>query len=171
VGRRGGRRAGRLAWALGGRAAAAAGARAPSLAALLCAFAVTSHGGAPALARLPVAGVAATEAAVLAQRDAIGVVALALVGLVVAMFAVLAGEGHCDSYVSARHVEVPAVVMGLDEEKPRPARGRSSVARPSQARRRGGRRAITVASWHSEHVSSRPRAGDRSTPAAPRGAA
>src|SRR6266576_125968 len=104
--RLGGRRASCLTSALG-RPAAPARCRAPPLAALLCAFAVTSHGGDPALTRLPVARVPAAEAAVLAQGDAIGVVALALVGLVIAMFAVLAGEGYCDSNVSARHVEVP----------------------------------------------------------------
>jgi hypothetical protein len=50
-----------------------------------------------------VTGVLAAKAAVLAQGDAIGIVALALVGLVVAMFALLAGEGDSDSYVSAGH--------------------------------------------------------------------
>jgi hypothetical protein len=48
-------------------------------------------------------GVLATPAAVLAQRDAIGVVALALIRLVVAMLALLAGEGDSDSHVSAGH--------------------------------------------------------------------
>jgi hypothetical protein len=56
------------------------------------------------------AGVLATPAAVLAQGDAIGVIALALVGLVVAMLAVLASEGDSDSYVSASHEEIPCVV-------------------------------------------------------------
>src|SRR3954451_1227345 len=41
--------------------------------------------------------------AVLAQRDAIGVVALALVRLVVAPLALLAGEGDSDAHVSAGH--------------------------------------------------------------------
>jgi hypothetical protein len=50
------------------------------------------------------AGVLATPAAVLAQGDAIGIVALALVGLVVATLAVLASERDSDSYVSASHV-------------------------------------------------------------------
>jgi hypothetical protein len=65
--------------------------------------------------------VPSAEAAVLAQGDAIRVVALALVRLVVAMFALLAREGDSDSDVSAGHVEIPAFWwMGLDEEKPRP---------------------------------------------------
>jgi hypothetical protein len=54
------------------------------------------------------AGVLATEAAVLAQGDAVGVVALALVGLIVAMLALLAREGDSDPYVSAGHVGIPA---------------------------------------------------------------
>jgi hypothetical protein len=71
---------------------------------LLCAFTITGHNSAPALASLPMAGVLATPAAVLTQPDAIGVVALALVGLVVAMLALLACEGDRDSNVSAGHV-------------------------------------------------------------------
>src|SRR5664279_4947836 len=78
-----------------------------ALAALLCTFPVTGHSCAPALARLPVAGVLATPAAVLAQGDAIGIVALALVRLVVAMLALLASEGDSDAYVSASHEEIP----------------------------------------------------------------
>src|SRR5580704_4309729 len=77
--------------------------RGASLATLLCAFAVTGHGGAPALAGLPVPGVPATPAAVLAQGDPVGVVALALVGLVVAMLTLLASEGDSDANVSAGH--------------------------------------------------------------------
>jgi hypothetical protein len=50
------------------------------------------------------AGVLATPAAVLAQPDAIGVVALALIRLVVAVLALLAGEGDSDPNVSAGHV-------------------------------------------------------------------
>src|SRR3954447_6657425 len=57
----------------------------------------------PRLARLPVARVRAAPLAVLAQRDAIRVVALALVRLVVAPLALLAGEGDCDADVSAGH--------------------------------------------------------------------
>src|SRR5271166_2974654 len=83
---------------------AAAGRRGAAFAALLCTFAVTGHSSAPALTGLPMAGVSATPAAVLAQRDPIGVVALALVRLVVAMLALLAGEGDSDSDISAGHV-------------------------------------------------------------------
>src|SRR4030095_16161314 len=63
------------------------------------------------LARLAGACVAAAPRAVLAQRDAIGVVALALVGLVVAPLALLAGEGDSDAHVSAGHVALPGVKM------------------------------------------------------------
>src|SRR5262249_40788680 len=94
-------------------------------AALLCAFAITGHGSAPALASLPMSGVLATEAAGLAQGDAVGVVALALVGLVVAMLALLAREGDSDPYVSAGHVGNPCVVCG------RRARAKKN---PAQAR-------------------------------------
>jgi hypothetical protein len=73
------------------------------LTALLCTFAVTSHSSAPALTGLPMAGVLATPTAVLAQAHPVGVVALALVRLVVAMLALLAGEGDRNSYVSAGH--------------------------------------------------------------------
>ncbi len=92
-------------------------------AALLCTFTVTGHSCAPVLARLPVARVPAAEATVLAQGDAIGVVALALVGLVVAMFALLAREGDSDSNVSAGHGQKPLRSFGQPdpgEEKPRP---------------------------------------------------
>jgi hypothetical protein len=44
-----------------------------------------------------------TPAAVLRQRDAIRVVALALVRLIVAALALLAREGYSDPYVSAGH--------------------------------------------------------------------
>src|SRR5205807_2407778 len=93
-----------------GRARAFARALA-AFATLLGTFAVTGHGAAPALTGLPVAGVPAAPAAVLAQRDPIGVVALALVGLVVAPFALLAGEGHSDSDVSAGHGGYPCVLL------------------------------------------------------------
>jgi hypothetical protein len=72
-------------------------------AALLCTFTVTSHCSAPALTGLPMAGVLATPATVLTQRHPVRVVALALVGLVVAMLALLAGEGDSDSDISASH--------------------------------------------------------------------
>jgi hypothetical protein len=54
------------------------------------------------------AGVLAAVAAVLAQRDPVWVVALALIRLVVAMLALLAREGDSDSDVSASHVRIPA---------------------------------------------------------------
>jgi hypothetical protein len=57
-----------------------------------------------------VAGVPAAPATVLAQGDPIGAVALALVGLVIAMLAVLAGEGDSYSNVSAGHIEKVLVV-------------------------------------------------------------
>ncbi len=81
-----------------------AGARGTPFATLLCTFAVTSHGCAPALASLPMAGVLSTPTAVLAQPDAIGVVALALIRLVVTVLALLAGEGDSNPNVSAGHV-------------------------------------------------------------------
>jgi hypothetical protein len=58
-----------------------------------------------------VAGVLATPTAVLAQGDPVRVVALALVCLVVAMLALLAGEGDSDSDVSAGHGVNPCVVV------------------------------------------------------------
>jgi hypothetical protein len=60
------------------------------------------------MARVP-----AAPAAVLAQADAIGVVALALIRLVVAPLAVLAGEGDSDANVSAGHVAVLLPVLGV----------------------------------------------------------
>jgi hypothetical protein len=54
--------------------------------------------------------VSPAPATVLAQSDPIGTVALALVGLVVAMLAVLAGEGDSYSNVSAGHIEKVLVV-------------------------------------------------------------
>jgi hypothetical protein len=56
----------------------------------------------------------AAPATVLAQGDPVGVVALALVGLVVAMLTLLASEGDCDANVSAGHeFSVPCVVVGI----------------------------------------------------------
>jgi hypothetical protein len=43
----------------------------------------------------------------LPQRDAIGRVALALIGLIVAPLALLAGEGHSNAHVSAGHGQAP----------------------------------------------------------------
>jgi hypothetical protein len=54
------------------------------------------------------AGVLATPAAILAQTHPVGVVALALIRLVVAMLALLAGEGDSNANVSAGHDEIPA---------------------------------------------------------------
>src|SRR3954469_13414308 len=107
----------------------------------------------PRLARLPVARVRAAPLAVLAQRDAIRVVALALVRLVVAPLAVLAGEGHSDAHVSAGHVAAPGEVVrsaggpGQRNDPPRASRHsilaqrrrlrRASATRPPlRARRR-----------------------------------
>jgi hypothetical protein len=56
------------------------------------------------------AGVAATPAAVLAQRHPVGVVALALISLIVAVLALLAREGDSDSNVSASHGGILPVV-------------------------------------------------------------
>src|SRR5947207_14260942 len=52
---------------------------------------------------LPVTGVPPAPPAVLAQRDAFRVVALGLVGLVVAPLALLAGEGDTDAHISTGH--------------------------------------------------------------------
>src|SRR3954449_2740619 len=82
--------------------------------------------------------------AVLAQRDAIGVVALALVRLVVAPLALLAGEGDSDAHVSAGHTPLRDEDVGrptaLGTEKgPAPGESESSVARITRRRcpRRG----------------------------------
>src|SRR5690348_14955152 len=92
----------------------------------------------PRLARLPVARVRAAPLAVLAQRDAIGVVALALVGLVVAMLALLAREGDSDSNVSAGHRDSCLSWRSWTKKNPAQTRGQASVARPGAAR--GARR-------------------------------
>jgi hypothetical protein len=49
-------------------------------------------------------GMPAAPAAVLAQLDALGIVALAFVRLVIPALAVLAGEGHSDPDISAGHI-------------------------------------------------------------------
>src|SRR4051794_14870110 len=69
-------------------------------------------------------GVATAPLAELAQGDAVGVVSLALVRLVVAPLAVLAGEGYSDAHVSAGHL---GGLPGRDT-KERPAGGRSDRA-------------------------------------------
>jgi hypothetical protein len=74
-----------------------------------------------------------TPATVLAQRDPIGAVALALIGLIIAMLAILASEGDSYPNVSASHVENPCVVVervvqpAWGEEKPRPSARCSQV--------------------------------------------
>src|SRR5918911_667456 len=77
-------------------------------------------------------GVPTAPLAVLAQRDAIGVVALGLVGLVVPALALLAREGDGDPDVSAGHgTDVLRESVGLAKEDPAPARGRRPrIARP-----------------------------------------
>src|ERR1700685_1398863 len=100
-------------------------------AALLCAFTITGHNSAPALASLPMAGVLTAPATVLAQPDPIRVVALALIRLVVARLALLACEGDRDSNVSAGHVRNPCVVVDKRpwaKKNPAQARGPSSLA-------------------------------------------
>src|SRR3954470_1267112 len=72
---------------------------------------------------LPMARVAAAPLAVFAQRDALGIVALGLVGLVVAPLALLAGEGDTDAHVSAGHGQLAPSVR--PRAKRRPAGGRS----------------------------------------------
>src|SRR4029077_6778184 len=71
---------------------------------LLCAFAVARH---EESARFAVVGVAPAPAAVLAQLDALGVIALALVGLVIPALTLLASEGDGDPDVSAGHLRAP----------------------------------------------------------------
>src|SRR3954453_1215776 len=101
---------------------------------------MTDH---PLLAGLPMAGVRPAPLAVLAQRDAIGVVALALVRLVVAPLALLAGEGDSDAHVSAGHAPLRDEMWSTDglgtEKRPAPGESESSVARITTRRcpRRG----------------------------------
>src|SRR5215212_9205344 len=66
-------------------------------------------------------GMPAAPLAVLAQGDAIRVVALGLVGLVVPALALLAGEGHSDPDVSAGHdgCSVKSKIMAPGKGKPR----------------------------------------------------
>jgi hypothetical protein len=64
------------------------------------------------LARLAVPGMAPAPLAVLAQRDAIRVIALGLLGLVVPALAVLACEGDSDPDVSAGHERRAPRVVG-----------------------------------------------------------
>src|SRR3954471_10629386 len=91
--------------------------------AVACALSVAGHGlGLPGL---PVAGVTAAPLAVLAQRDPLGIVALGLVGLVVAALALLAGEGDTDAHVSTGHKDSGSV--SSNEAEKRPAGGRSDT--------------------------------------------
>src|SRR3954469_13997400 len=117
---------------------------------------------------LPMARVAAAPLAVFAQRDALGIVALGLVGLVVAPLALLAGEGDSDAHVSAGHGQLAPSVR--PRAKRRPARGRSDdpsyyvtwrASRSPRARRR------PRTPWRRRRPWSR-RRGRR--PCAPRGA-
>src|SRR3982750_2377566 len=104
------------------------------------------------LAGLPVAGLATAPLAVLAQRDAIRRVALALIGLVVAPLAVLTGEGHCNAHVSAGHNGLPckgemkmiepALTRGKRKTRPGASRRRSLACRRT---RRSDVRGWTVA--------------------------
>ena len=76
---------------------------------------------------------AAAPPAVLAQRDAIGVVALGLVRLVVAPLALLASEGDSDAHVSAGHVAAPCRggvgrPTGPGQRKTRPGRVKSECS-------------------------------------------
>src|ERR1700749_49203 len=94
------------------------------------------------LAGLAVARMPPAPLAVLAQRDALGVVALGLVGLIVAPLALLAREGDADAHVSGGHD--PSSVVS-PEGKRTPRRGwagrpmvlppmRRSLARRARAR-------------------------------------
>jgi len=64
------------------------------------------------LTRLAMPGMTPAPLAVLAQRDAIRVIALGLLGLVVPALAVLACEGHSDPDVSAGHGRRAPRVVG-----------------------------------------------------------
>src|SRR5919199_2632266 len=88
----------------------------------------------PPLAGLAVRGVRPAPLAVLAQRDAVRVVALGLVGLVVPALALLAGEGDGDPDISAGHGRrAPKLVVRgrRSKENPAPARGRHLRIAPS----------------------------------------
>jgi hypothetical protein len=69
-----------------------------------------------ALASLPVAGVPTAPATVLAQGHPIGIVALALIRLIVPVLALLACEGDCNPYVSASHSE--SSLRGRRQQRP-----------------------------------------------------
>ena len=135
----------------------------------------------PGSAGFPVRGVPAAPAAVLAQLDAIRVVALALVCLVVAPLALLTREGDSDANVSASHglpVLQEMVERAPGEEKPRHGRevGRS-LARVSlpgghaDARRRGQGRDRPVSRRRPAAVPRRLRGRAARVPRPRRGAA
>src|SRR5687768_7960271 len=103
-----------------------AGTRLPVAPPLLRALSIAGHGE-PPLSGFPVAGVPPAPLAVLAQRDAIGVVALGLIGLIVPALALLAREGDGDPDVSTGHVAARSEGRGLAcraKKNPAPARGR-----------------------------------------------
>src|SRR4029078_3639590 len=83
--------------------------------------------GLPLLTRLAMPGMPPAPLALLAQRDAIRVIALGLLGLVVPALALLACEGDSDPDVSAGHGRrAPRVVSWRRaKENPAPARGRT----------------------------------------------
>src|SRR6185312_5616470 len=84
---------------------------------------VRGHAVAPRdLTGLPVAGLATAPLAVFPQRDAIRRVALALIGLIVAPLAILAGEGHSNAHVTAGHNGLPCKGL-MKMIEPAPTRG------------------------------------------------
>src|ERR1044072_9181900 len=95
---------------------------------------------------LPVARVLLAPLAVLAQGDAIRVVALGLVRHVVATLADLAREGHSDTHVSAGH----SALRDCKRTEKRPAVGRSAVQ--SSASRPGGIWALIPNGRPPDHV-------------------
>src|ERR1700712_1539761 len=77
--------------------------------------------------------------AVLAHLDPVGIVALGLLCLVVATLALVTGECHSDTHVSAGHGSSVVSACGAPGERKTPpgsARSRASVAPLSRARSR-----------------------------------
>jgi hypothetical protein len=68
------------------------------------------------LARLAVSGMPLAPLAVLAKLQPLWVVALALIGLVVAALALLAGEGGSDPNVSTGHGSSPRKLLERDAQ-------------------------------------------------------
>src|SRR5919112_5755378 len=90
--------------------------------------------------------------AVLAQRDAVRVVALGLVGLVVPALALLTREGDGDPDVSAGHLTACSETRVLAPGKGKPRHGaRSATQDSASARPTGGSHAATT-----EHVRDGP---------------